>query len=214
MALWNLLATMRRHLWLTVLGFSLTIVWAVSASNVTGVFASTTWVTFQMPDWFEENELVVSNASLIDTAGAIAGIVGAEERVRFSSQSVPLSGTGVLDGYSVQQQDSGRQWYRQYDRPEILVQVTGPTSTRVARRTDELVAQIESTLGQMQSDFGVPDQDLIHIDVDERFSSLELETGSSVRAGLMAMVLGSALTVMAVRAFDAVRRRREQLPTG
>lgn len=210
MTFWDLLACLRRNPAVALLGVVLTLGTAYWAGSAHGVFASTTTVTLVAPVEQGDNPLDEQPKSLLDVSGIVAAAVGGTGLpFRFSSQNVPLSGTGVLDGYSVHQQDAGAQWNQAFQRPEIVVQVTGPTKYIVEMRMARLLESIDTTLQGIQGAAGVDSRVAISARRDSDRPGIKYQIGSKKRAIAMASIVGLSLTLVLACVVDRLRGVQE-----
>ncbi|MGV1005757.1 MAG: hypothetical protein ACOYEV_13580 [Candidatus Nanopelagicales bacterium] len=196
MSVWDLLAVLRRQMGVVVIGLLITAVAMVWAVRPRGVYSSVTTVTLTIRSSdYHPNPIISNSRWLIDLTGVVATIMGSEAgRLRLSSQNVTLSGVGVLDGFWVRQHDSGWQWDHQFDRPELHIQVTGPTAAVVAGRMAELLERVDAVLIELQADVPVGQRATARRDSDA--PPVTWISGSRSRAIVMTALLGLSGTAM------------------
>lgn len=215
MTIWDVLSAMVRRWFIVILGVALTAAACYWADTRPGVYSSVNLLTLYPPiSKTNPNPLSVTSRSVVDLAGVLATTLSAGDRLRFSSQDVPLSGTGTLDGYSVRQHDNGWQWSPQFDRPEIVLRVTGPTPEAVAARMATLTEEAQQVLTDLQDAQNVKKRNRVTMSADTDNPRIIYEHPSGTRSLLAVGLLGGLLTLQAVLLVDWLARRRHPKPGG
>jgi uncharacterized protein YdeI (BOF family) len=208
MTVWGVLTAAKR-LWIVVLigligGGAL--VWTVS--QVEPAYSARVDVLFLAPEpkagSLGPNALQTADESLVATAGVIARRMQDDEssRSQLSSNSVTLLSEGITHGHTVTLPNAGGQWTYNFQRPELDVQVTGPSSAEVSKTLAQILSRIDSELASLQTGMGVRANELIRTDRIPQILDVREATGSRARAAAIAAVLAAGLTIAAVVLLD------------
>lgn len=207
---WMLLAALRRHVVVALLGMVLTGIGVAWAGQADGVYYQRAHVILLSPPPAEHiNSYQYIGASLI----AAAGLVRLEsEQVPVEPQPVSPDVTivdeGVRNAVSVRLVNEGGQWAYVYTRPILDVQVAGPSPAVVQERMDSTIRRIERQLVSDQLAVGVSPKNMISTTLSPPFPPLLLREGRPVRAMTMAGLAGLLLTALAVSTLDRWTVRR------
>jgi hypothetical protein len=215
MTVWGVITAAQRF-WIVVLiglfggGF---LVWTVS--QVEPAYSARVDVLFLAPvpaaGAQGQNALQTVDESLVATAGVIARRMQDDEssRSQLSSSSVTLLSEGITRGHTVTLPNAGGQWTYNFQRPELDVQVTGPSSVEVSETLTQILNRIDSELANQQKALGVADNELIRTDRIPPILDVREATGSRARAAVIAAALAAGLTIAAVVLLDRrlVRKR-------
>lgn len=95
-----------------LVGIVLTMAAGLLAVQDRTVFWTRAEVIFLVPqNEYNPNALRAASESVVITAGAVAkSVLGPDEVTKYSSSDVTLVGTGVREGWSISQPDTGGQW--------------------------------------------------------------------------------------------------------
>lgn len=118
-----------------------------------GIYATRTIVSFTMPS---TTSLAPNNGANDYTVIAFAGSVASEVNngrppAGYSFNEAPYWGAGIRQGVLVSLPSAGNQWYENYNRADIEVQVVGRSLEWVEQKQDEVLASILSTSEAQQS---------------------------------------------------------------
>jgi len=175
-----------------------------------GVYATRTVITFTLP---QTTSLTPGNGaadrSLIAFAGAVAGEVNnGRPAARYSTDDAPFYGAGIREGVLVALPSAGNQWYSDYSRAEIELQIVGRSEAWVSQRQQELVAAILRTADERQDALAPLAQDRIEVEVVPL--TLSIERVAASRTTQVSAAAGMLLAAAIVSCWLAVRvdRRR------
>lgn len=209
MAAWDVFAACRRRWYVVLVGLLATGAVLGALASVGAVSSAQAEVVFLAPTTpSNPNRLASAATSVVATAGLVERLVNRGSAPPATSDSVTLLGRGVRDGSSVVLPDSGGQWAQNFDRPVLVIQVTGPDNDEVSARLLALVAEVEQTLKRIQVEEGIRSRHRISASLVPAEPRVQREQGHRARALGTALLLGLALTVVAALTTDRVLRRR------
>ncbi|KRD42979.1 hypothetical protein ASE38_01425 [Cellulomonas sp. Root930] len=210
MTAYDALGAARRRWYVVVGGLVAIAILCFGAQNSAGVYWTQVDVVFLIPQSARNpNSLEVTSQSLISTAGVVALRVNhGETASALSSSSVSLVGEGIRDGHSVRLPNAGGQWADNYTRPVLDVQVVGPSRDDVRAELDALLAQIQSTLDDLQISGGADEFNRITTQYAPSSPVISFIATQAKRAIVAIVLLGSLLTLAAVVLVDGVVGRR------
>ena len=145
---------------------------------------------------------------MVATAGLVERLVNEGAQPPATSDMVTLLGRGVRDGTSVVLPDSGGQWAQNFDRPVLVVEVTGPSADDVAARLSAAVGEVEWTLERIQVEEGVRPRDRITTSMVPAEPRVRVEQGHRGAALGMTLLLGLLLTAVSAVSVDRLARTR------
>jgi hypothetical protein len=149
------------------------------------------------------NILATTNTSgPVKMAGIIGQIMAQQAAPQPVSDQVTILGEGITRGYIVRQPNDGGQWEIQFKRPILDVQVAGATPAEVTGTLDQVVAEIETDLRNLQQTAGADPANMIQARLSPQVPDIFYVKGSAIRAGLATLLLGFGLTLAAARLLD------------
>ncbi len=213
MTVWDLIANAGRRWVLTLCGALLTglaLLWAV---NVPSLYFEHVRVVLLPPVSAQPNAYGYTPESLIDLAGVVARKLRPPTTDAQSvSGDVTLVGEGIRTGFSVTQQNSGGQWQYRFDEPVLEVQAVGATPSDVRDQIGTALAQVESTLADIQDEQGVSAANRVRTTLNPLQPQLLEQKGSRVRALASIVLTGMLITLILVGGLgvgpDGLSRRR------
>ncbi|MCD9196883.1 hypothetical protein [Aeromicrobium wangtongii] len=211
------LLVLRQRWYIVLAGLLLTGAVVVNVATVPAVYVTQADVLFLAPQSAQNpNPIKDSSESLIATTGLVARMVrNGKEEPATASSGVTLTGKGVRRGYSIRLPDSGGQWANNFDRPELDIQVVGPSKTWVRSTLDRQVLRINRALHDLQAADGAASQDFITTSLTPAVATVVRTEGQPKRAVAAVVALGTILTALAALGFDrtvpGARRRRAAL---
>jgi hypothetical protein len=140
----------------------------------------------------------------------VAEINDGNHPLQMASSGTTLYGEGLRSGWEVEMRNVGSQWQPVYDAPVIDVQVVDPDPDEVARRSAQLVAELDTILRDRQDALGVRAQSKMTLRASPADPVVYEVGGSRSRAALAAALLGGSLTVLAVAWVDRLLLRRRR----
>lgn len=211
MAAWDVLSACARRWYVVLVGLMATGTVLGALAGLGGVASAQAEVVFLAPPTpANPNRLASAATGVVATAGLVERLVNQGVAAPATSDSVTLLGRGVRDGSSVVLPDSGGQWAQNFERPVLVVQVTGPAPDAVNARLLGRVAEVERVLQNVQADQGVRPRHRITSSVVPAEPRVQLEQGYRGRALGTALLLGLALTTVAAVTLDRVLRGRQR----
>lgn len=190
-----------------VMGLALTALIAWFAVNAPGVYEADAYVVMLPPSNPSSNAFFTSR-SLVITAGVVSQAVPGDPDIPLpTAETVPLSSLGIKHGYSVQLPNSGTQWVYVFNRAELSVQVVGSSPDEVRSTLDRVVLKINKELAAIQSAQGTSSWEMIRTELSPHRPSISYSSGSRSRTGLVTLLLGVGLTVVAMKYSPRVQRR-------
>ena len=200
----------RRRWWIAMLGTVLTLVAAFAVQHAPGVYYQQVNVVFMWPQppQNKENTFQYGSNTLIKTAGVVARAVSGREGATTVSETATLAGQGIRHGWSVRLPNSGGQWAYDFEQPVLSVEAVGTTPAEVIATTSKAVTRIDAELSSLQREEKVPGWLMIRTRLSPPTPLMQYSQGSRTRALLVTLIVGSALTLTAVRLVDRRLRRR------
>lgn len=174
-----------------------------------GVYTTQAVVVFLAPATdAHPNALESTSDGVIATAGLVERLVNRGIDAPATTSVVTLVGRGVRNGSSVVLPNSGGQWTQNFTKPQLLVQVTGPTAEAVGARAEEMVERVEATAAEIQQTAGASSHWTITTRSNPDVPVVRYESGHRARALLVTAALGGFLTVGACVQWHLWRGRR------
>ncbi|WP_345801201.1 hypothetical protein AAIB33_17315 [Microbacterium sp. AZCO] len=182
-----------------------------------GVYSSRTIVTFTLP---QTSVITPGNGANDGNVVAFAGVVAGEVNngraaARYSTDDAPFYGAGIREGVLIAIPNAGNQWYNDYSRAEIEIEVVGRTREWVEQRQDELVTAVLAAAEQRQASLVADSKQRIAVEVMPLTLAVQhiAPSGSQKLAAAAALAIaallgGAWLAVrMEARASRRLRRR-------
>ena len=145
---------------------------------------------------------LTDEGDIVATAGVLQRMMAGPETVRIVSNSVRLADTGIRSGDSITLWNSGGQWNNYYDRPDLRVQVVGPTEAEVTQRMGELLTKIDTELERIQVAKGVePAMTVATQRLPNAIVAYELR-GPTSQGAVVAVLLGLVSTLALIQWLD------------
>ena len=217
MTLFDLIRAMRRRWPLVSLGIVATAVLAFVSISDRGVYDYRFEIVLLAPtSTAYPNALKTQSEDIIDTAGVVVKrMTGAGKVTKFNSSDVSLVGTGVRDGWSPRQPDTGGQWGTNFTTQTMILEVVAADVGTVQARQSELLGQIKSELDNLQDEQGVDPINYITMSVAPSSPVSYHVGGNRYRALGMTGLLGAGITIGIVvllenRGRAGVRPRRSK----
>lgn len=173
-----------------------------------GVYYAQSVILLSRPSSAQDSPLVEGPGSVVMTASVIQRTIAGPNHLRTVSSDVRLVDTGVRDGWSLTLWNSGGQWNNYFDRPQLTVEVAGPTASGVRQRNTELVDEVSVLLDHLQAADSVPVGSRITEHVISSNGEPYLARGRPKEAAAMTLLLGGFLSLATVNLLEARRRRR------
>lgn len=199
-----------RRWYVLVVGVALTVT-AVTLVVVRAptVYWARTTITLLQPD---PNPLRADGGVLTGLASAlVVRANGAPAMTKTSSPDTTLYGEGIMDGTRIRIRDVGAQWSTSIPDPIIVVEAVGPDAEDVASEITEMVQGLNTDLTTLQSQLGVAKQNSVFMRYSPDRPNVILVRGNRTRSAGATLLLGMALTAVAVYLVDRalVARRRQ-----
>ncbi len=175
-----------------------------------GTYSTRTVISFTWPDLtllMAENGN--TDAGVIAFAGAVATEVNNGRAPQtYNEVDAPYFGAGIREGYVVALRDNGNQWYNDFSRAQIDIQIVGRTYDWVADTQDRLVAAVFAAAEARQSSVSVPEAERVTMSVIPLTQAIGYVSPgrTSLIIGVGAMMLAAA--IVSAWAAVAVDRRR------
>ncbi|HOZ57548.1 MAG TPA: hypothetical protein PKY70_05125 [Nakamurella multipartita] len=208
----ELLKLALRRWYILLLGAALTVGAAWSVAHPAGVYWTRSDVTLLPPaEFYYPNQLEDPQYSLAALAGLVASEYNGSDRlIPTSSSDTTLYGLGERSGVDVRVPNLGNQWVPLYTSPTIAVQVVDSDPAVVAEKLQEAVARLDQLLTAKQDDLHIAPGMRATLFAPQTEPSVYYVAGSRPRAFGGMVVLGIALTLMAVYLSDRIRFRRRR----
>ena len=202
----GLLSAAWRRWPVSLLGLVLTVLAATQATGAPGRYESYGLLTFLTPLSTQRPDAFLSPGSdLISAAGVMAAAV------EDPAVKARMRAAGLRDDYTVVLHNEGTQNADNFDRPVLDLFVSGSDPDSVERSMAVLVAGIDQELARRQAEMRTAPRDRIRTELTPGRPPVLLGTGSPLRAGAAAALLGIGLTLtVALLVDDAVLRRRHR----
>lgn len=204
-------------MWLIVL-LTLLPVGAVAfwISEQPAVYWASTKVLLQPPASADEKRLAPTTSALLSFAGLLEVKLNEGNALpRAASAEVNLVDRGIYDSSNVRVPNYGGQWANNFMDPVLIVEVSGPSEAAVRDRLDSTVAEVKAVADSWERFAGVAEP--YRVDVIE-YPSPVIErseghkTAAMAVAGLLGVVSGCALAVVANRVRERLARTRRAAP--
>lgn len=207
----DLLLVVLRRWYLMLLGAVLTVAGLYVAMHQPGVYF-TRYEFVLLPPQTETypNRFEDPHYGMTEMAGLVVTDFNAGKREPLiGSADTTLYGEGLHNGSRVRLPNNGSQWQPLYTKPNIEVQVVGPSAADVAAEASRIGEQLNAILKGRQ--------DLLHIVPTMRMTALVSPKdpvvayvgGSRGRVAIGIGAVGAAMTTILVVQFDRWRQRRQ-----
>lgn len=155
------------------------------------------------------NSLTTRSGDLIQTAGIVETLLnGTRQPEKLASTEATIIGRGIVDGSSVTLPDYGGQWAPNFNRPVLDVQVVASSPEEVRVRQQRILMEIDDILEDLQVKASVDPVNHITAQVAVPTPTIHYAAGDRKRALAMSIVLGSAVTLVAVILIEGRRQPR------
>lgn len=213
MTFWDTMAAIGRRWYVVLIGIACVAGGVVAIRDQPTIYYSRATVFFLAPaSKVNPNVLQTRLQSIIITAGIVGKqLNGTATLTKVSgTEDVPIVDRGIADGVVIEIPDHGGQWSVSYDTQGLDVQVAGASPEIVRARQAVAFARLNQALKRIQDDAKVPTVDRITTRVGPATPPIIALRGQSRRAMAMVVLLGAALTMVAIGLLE-LRRRRTQL---
>lgn len=206
-AIWRFARSCWSLRWVVVVGMVLTVGAIHYVGSRPGVFYSETRVRLVRAPVSYANPLTDSG-EIVAATGVLQRVVGGIPGPSVVSLDVTLADEGVRQGESVQIWNGGGQWNNWYNKPELLVEVVGPSEEEVDARMTSLLTKIDDQLATMQRKQDVRQQDTISTQRIPSSVSVVHLAGKPKQAMAVTGLLGVAMTAATINFLSWRRPRR------
>ena len=203
------LALARQRWWILLAG-------AVTTGLVVGLVLqqpSTYWskvtVMVLRPASFGAPNVLQDQASATAAAGAlVVRFTRSTDEVRDASPTAPLYGEGVREGERVQVRSVGGQWTYHSPNPNIDIEVVSSSPVRVEQRIQTIISSLADDLDAWQTELGVAPRMRLRLEKAPGLLGVIQVTGSPLRGLVATLLVGVAVSALAVAASARVGSRR------
>lgn len=209
MTIWSLAGAVRRRWLVAVVGIIVTFAGCYVAVKYPGVYYEQTEMVFTAPApaVADGGGSQLGADSLISMAGIVASQLNERGPMPLATGAT-IVGAGIRNGVWVRLPNDGDQWVSVFDQAELDVEVVGGNPNQVTANMAATVAKIRTTLLQDQLSVGARQNWLIKVSSNPPSPPVLYIRGSSARAGIAALLLGLALTLIFTVLVDRWRGRR------
>lgn len=212
MTIWDTLAALRHHWFVAVLGIVATVLAVFAVSDQQVVYYSRTSAYFLAPaSVVYPNVLSTTSLDLVDTAGVVAKrLNGTKSLSKVASTDATIVGRGIYDATVISLIDNGGQWSAYYNVQALDIQVAASSPQIVRERQAKALSDITDELDALQDDQHVRPGDRITVELTPSSPVIQAMSGERRRAQGMTVVVGGALTLLAMALLERRRLRRAQ----
>ena len=151
---------------------------------------------------------------LVVLAALVSAQIAGRLPPQTSSDTVSLAGEGVRHQWSVTVPNTGGQWVRQQERPDLRVQAIGSSEAEVASELSVALRRIDEEVATLQAPFAVSTTATARAQPLPPGPVMRHGHGSRSRAAAAALLLGATAAGATAAALDRARRGRGSGPDG